>query len=191
MGSIMVINNFLPKDILKKLLSYVKAAEFSDVKNDADGVVYPLICRDIPEDVSRAVYDGISNAFGVGPVNPAIFMRMSPKGVPVTNIAHTDNSMGNYSLMLYLNNDEDAQGGTALLTHNETGATHITSNQELLAKAQRDANDVDAWSVRELFEMKQNRAVIFDAHLFHRAEPLGGFGNTKENSRVVLTVFFS
>lgn len=187
----MVVDNFLSESVLDELISYIEKASFGWLKNEVDGVQYPLICDKIPENIYSHIINAINKKVGFKPARPFMFMRMSPKGVPVSNIAHTDNSMGRFSLMLYLNKDKDAKGGTALLEHIETGAKRITDDLELLEKVKRDSNNIEAWKVHKLFDMKKNRAAIFDSHYFHRAEPLGGFGENKENSRVVLTVFFS
>lgn len=193
-----IIDNFLESYPTLKAHSF--ACKFEDIQNPVDGVIYPLICRDIPEVVQSEIYARLSAAQGREIENPTIFMRMSTEGVSVPHIAHNDISMGKHSLMLYLN---DGVGGTSFLRHKETGmcyqpelqvlrniARHDYS-QDLIRIAERDQNDVDAWEVMLTAPMAQNRAFVFDAGYFHRAEPIGGFGSTQQDARIVLTVFFS
>lgn len=182
-----VIDDFLPE--FEELQSYARAATFADVVNPFDGVTYPLICDDIPDHLKLAIFCAIAKHFDL-PESPTIFMRRSPAGTPCPHQVHSDASMGDYSLMLYLNDEESSEGGTSFLSHLETGIAYnpecATATDIIVA----DQNKPAAWKVREMVSMHPNRAVIFDASRLHRAEPIGGFGDTPENTRVVLTCFF-
>jgi hypothetical protein len=180
----MVIDNFINN--FHSLNDYAKGAEFKDEVNDIDGVVYPLICREIPESIYSSVIDAIGKNFKK-PVKPLMFMRRSPKGVHCPHKVHSDNSMGKYSLMLYMSDDVH---GTSFLRHNVTGAKHVRYNDNIVGAIIEDQNNDDAWRVYQMNYGAVNRAVIFDAHLLHRAEPVGGFGDG-DNARTVLTCFFS
>jgi hypothetical protein len=81
-------------------------------------------------------------------------------------------------------------GGTSFLSHRSLGIAYHPELPEAVAVVEADQNNAPAWKVREVAAMKPNRAVIFDAARLHRAEPVGGFGDTPENTRVVLTCFF-
>lgn len=182
-----VVDDFLPE--FQELQAYARTAKFTDVVNDADGVTYPLICADIPDHLKLAVFREIAMIHG-SPQSPTIFMRRSPAGVPCPHQVHSDASMGTHSLMLYLNAEEDCEGGTSFLSHRLTGIAYNPELPEAVAVIVSDQNSPDAWHVNAMASMKPNRAVIFDASALHRAEPIGGFGNTPENTRVVLTCFF-
>lgn len=182
-----VIDDFLPE--FEELQSYARSAVFADVVNEADGVTYPLICAEIPDHLKLAVFCAIAKHFGP-PESPAIFMRRSPAGVPCPHQVHSDASMGTHSLMLYLNAEEDCEGGTSFLSHRATGIAYNPELPEAVAVVVADQNRGKAWQVREMVGMRPNRAVIFDASRLHRAEPVGGFGDTPEKTRVVLTCFF-
>jgi hypothetical protein len=174
-----IIDDFLPADVFNLLRTHCDQELYSGVVNPADGVLYPGISIDIPEVVLRF--------FG----RPKfIFMRLSLAGVPVPHQAHTDALMGNESLMFYLNRPEHCQGGTALVRHKESGLWRnpVTSKAEEIW--QRDTNVPEAWEVYDMAHMQTNRAVLFDANLMHRAEPIGGFGNSPQNGRLVLTAFY-
>lgn len=181
-----IIDNFL--ESYPTLKAHSLACKFDDIKNPVDGVIYPLICTDIPSEVQIELFDRLSGALGRDIENPTIFMRMSTEGVSVPHIAHNDISMGKHSLMLYLN---DGVGGTSFLRHKETGMCYQPQREDLVEIAHRDQNDIDAWEVMFTAPMAQNRSFIFDAGYFHRADPVGGFGSTQQDARIVLTVFFS
>lgn len=183
----LVVDDFLPE--FAELQSYAKSAVFTDVVNEADGVTYPLICAEIPTDLKFAIYAALEKHF-CAPVSPTIFMRRSPVGIDCPHQVHSDASMGTHSLMLYLNDEEDCEGGTSFLSHRQTGIAYNPEDPIATSIIVKDQNDDEAWQIREMVDMHQNRAVIFDAARLHRAEPVGGFGDTPENTRVVLTCFF-
>ena len=184
----LVIDHFLPE--FEELQKYAQTAEFTDVVNGFDGVTYPLICADIPDHLKLSIFCMIAKHFDA-PVSPTIFMRRSPAGVPCPHQVHSDRSMGRHSLMLYLNAEDDCEGGTSFLSHRATGIAYNPELPEAAAIVVADQNNPEAWDIRDMAEMRPNRAVIFDAATLHRAEPVGGFGDTPENTRVVLTCFFS
>lgn len=182
-----VVDDFLPE--FKELQEYAKTATFTDVVNEADGVTYPLICAEIPNHLRLAVITMIAEHFAM-PEALTMFMRRSPAGVPCPHQVHSDASMGTHSLMLYLNAEGDCQGGTSFLSHRASGIAYNPGYELFTGVVVEDQNRPDAWEVRDMAEMRPNRAVIFDASRLHRAEPVGGFGDTPENTRVVLTCFF-
>lgn len=181
-----VIDDFLPE--FEELQKYAQSATFTDVVNEADGVTYPLICADIPDHIRRSILQEISRG-GYTPEYPVMFMRRSPAGVPCPHQVHSDAIMGTHSLMLYLN-EFGCDGGTSFLSHRLTGIAYNPELPEVVEIIVADQNRPDAWVVREMVNMIPNRAVIFDASRLHRAEPVGGFGSTPENTRIVLTCFF-
>lgn len=183
-----IIDNFMSS--FRALQDYSKVAEFSDHVSEFDGVVYPLICGDIPTRFREEIYAAIEEAVGHTPEDTVIFMRRSSTGVPVPHKAHSDMLMGDATLLLYLNEEEDCIGGTSFLTHKESGISYGDSSPPKVAIFTEDQNNDDAWSVDSIATMHPNRAVIFDASRIHRAEPVGGFGDNCSNSRVVLTCFF-
>ena len=185
----LIIDGFLPE--FDELRNYADVATFLDVMNPYDGVVYPLICAEIPEHIKSSIFQRLEEFKGAEIQNPTIFMRRSPAGIHCPHAVHSDLSMGAHSLMLYLNRSEHCQGGTSFLSHMETGVSYNPESPELTDIIVRDQNDASAWHVVEMIEMRPNRALIFDAGRLHRAEPNGGFGTTAQDIRVVLTCFFS
>ena len=93
--------------------------------------------------------------------------------------------------MLYLNREEDCQGGTSFVQHIDTGVAFAPARAEgILALMIHDQNNDYAWRAYKTIKMASNRGLIFDASAFHRAEPVGGFGTNNKDARVVLTCFF-
>lgn len=182
----MEFDKFLPEDIYEKLKAYALSCDFAGIENPIDGVFYPDINIDIPEDIKNHVKWKISTVTGVEPKDDLMFLRMSKRGVFCPHIHHHDRSHGKYSLMLYLNTHDE--GGTSLVRHKATGCTYAPEDPDCILD---DTNNVDKWTAYHNPGMNENTAVLFDAGLMHRAESVGGFGETQEEARIVLTCFFN
>ena len=176
----MILDNFIES------FELLKDGEFKDEVNPIDGVTYPQVCKDIPEQAEQEILGKLREILGREPQNPFMFMRRSPKGLPCPQQVHSDQSMGNYSLMLYITE----QGGTSLVSHKESGIAYNPAKQEYVDIIHRDQNIADAWEIIDMVKMKPNRAFIFKSKRLHRAEPVGGYGQGSE-ARCVLTCFFS
>ena len=161
---------------------------FLDEVNPVDGVIYPQICKEIPQEVEREIVDNIEKALGRPPEISMMFMRRSPEGVKCPHQVHCDSVMGGYTMILYVNDADNA--GTSLVRHKESGIGYNPSNQEFVDIIVNDQNNPDAWHVTDMIDMVSNRAFIFKSDMLHRAEPVGGFGQGTE-ARCVLTCFFS
>ena len=170
------------------LCRYAESCDFIGVVNPYDGVTYPDINTEIPAHIVNEVIEGIERETGVVPKVKAMFLRMSIDGVNVPHIAHTDNSMGEYSLMLYLS-DRDGSG-TAMITHKASGISYAPEKPEFINVVVGDQNDLSAWRMDDFCQSKVNRAAIFNASKFHCALPVGGFGSSQKSARIVLTCFF-
>lgn len=172
----MIIDEFLPD--FDDFRAWADVQSYGPVINPADGVEYPGICKSVPVFGTRVRLQAIMGQ----PVNiRTAFMRLSLEGSRAPHQAHNDALMGQYSLMLYLNRAEHCRGGTSLVRH--------VSGDDI-SYWHTDHSDPDKWQVYSMAEMQPNRAFIFRAELFHRAEPIGGFGNDPANGRLVFTCFF-
>lgn len=179
MSNLEIIDDWLPQDIFDLLRHHCDHIPFDGVENPVDEVFYPGVSVDIPQSVLQF--------FG----RPKfIFMRLSLAGVPTPHQAHTDMLMGDRSLMFYLTRAEHAQGGTSLVRHKTTGMYSNPTSKLEEDYWKRDTNNPHAWEIYEMADMVPNRAVMFDAKLMHRAEPIGGFGTDSKNGRLVLTAFY-
>ena len=183
-----IIDGFL--DDFDSVRDYVEKLDYTGAVNPDDGVTYPDISLDIPPRLMGEVIHGIREATGKRTSNVKIFLRLSTFGVDAPHQAHTDTIMGSSALMLYLNKADDCQGGTAFVKHKATGldSNPVNETEEIVWRT--DVNNYDAWEQTSICEMKENRALIFDANTMHRAEPVGGFGSDANDGRLVLTAFF-
>jgi hypothetical protein len=183
-----IVDGFLP--IYKEFREYCDTLEYGDVTSPIDSVVYPGISLAIPEHIKDEIIESLLDVEDCDITVRAMFLRLTLLGMIYPHQAHTDSSMGDCSLMLYLNRQEHCQGGTSLVTHVETGmyANPRTKGEEDIWR--RDTNNPDKWQVTYLAEMQPNRAFMFDARLMHRAEPIGGFGSSAKDGRLVLTCFY-
>jgi len=183
--SMIIIDKFL--DCYDELKEVSCGDDFHDVVNPADGVTYPNINTEIPDYAVAEIEKRLEDIFGEVKIN-FVFMRRSPASSKAPHIAHTDNSMGTHSLMVYFADNEAA--GTGMLRHRKTGIEYAPESQEFVNLVKKDQNDFSEWFVYDMAPMKQNRAAIFDAGKFHCALPVGGFGQGS-SARCVLTCFFT
>lgn len=173
-------HDFLSEKVFAALCAYAKTAKYKDEENPVDGVVYPLVCKEVPEQVHREI------AFMAGRKPNFLFLRRSPAGVHIPQEVHSDIAMGKTSLMVYLS---DGPGGTSFLVHRVLGVAKSPKIESVLELCRQSENNRDAWSVHSYCKMEANKACIFDSDWYHRAEPVGGYGDG-ESSRCVLTGFF-
>lgn len=182
-------DNFLNK--FDKFREHLLSLDFKGEVNPEDGVLYPDISSNIPDYVLEELRNFVRTKFDVEKYNTP-FIRRSLKDTPVPHQSHSDRIMGSHSLMFYLSKDKDIPkgSGTGLVKHIETGIIKDTGG--IISQiAFKDTNCPDKWELYKLIEMRQNRVSIFDADLWHRAEPIGGFGDSTSNGRLVLTWFFT
>jgi hypothetical protein len=185
-----IIDDFLFEPT--ELRNYALSQEFTDFKNPTDGISYPNINLNIPDTVKfefLAKIQGLTNGIVV---DPKLFMRLRLAGEELApHEVHTDKIMGEYTALVYLSRPEDCRGGTAILEHISGELPLHPETEEQLRLWERDTNDVEAWSKVSFCPMKFNRFLMIRSDLLHRAEPIGGFGDNKENGRLVLTCFFN
>ena len=182
----MICDNFL--ESFGSLYEASISGPFADEVNPVDGVIYPQICKEIPQEVEQEIIDNIEKVLGYPPEISLMFMRRSPEGVKCPHQVHSDATMGGYTMILYINEGDNAC--TSLVRHKESGIGYNPSNQEFVDIIVKDQNNPDAWHITDMVDMVSNRAFIFKSDMLHRAEPVGGFGQGTE-ARCVLTCFFS
>lgn len=192
-----IIDNFLNDS--ESFRKYAISRSYKGVKNPQDNVTYPDVTIDIPEYIKSEIIIKVSQLLTPYAENrhngadidcKMMFMRMSKEGVYAPHGAHTDKNIADYTFLLYLNKDEDCRGGTSVLEHLSGMNIHPQSQEEIDLWKQ-DTNAHDKWIKTGFCPMKFNRAFILRSDLFHRAEPIGGFGSTNEDGRLVLTSFFN
>lgn len=175
----LIIDDFL--DDFERWRACLDATSYVDITSDADGVVYPGICAELPQELQGEIRYKLQAVAGLTKVN-YLFARLSIEGASPPHWAHHDGAMGARSLMLYMNRPEHCDGGTAMLRHKEGDPS-----PQVWA---RDTNKPQQWHLESVCPMHANRAFIFRADQWHAAMPLGGFGKTARDGRLVITCFF-
>jgi len=179
-------DNFLPN--FTNFEKHLKTVSFDGEVNPVDGVLYPDISTDIPGRVLDSIREFINKYFDVQEYSIP-FMRRMTHGLVAPHQAHSDRVMGTHSVMFYLTNPK-GKSGTALLKHRVESSVKDCGDENAL-KCFEDTNNYEAWEEIEMIAMKKNRLCIFDADRWHRAEPVKGYGSNNEDSRIVLTWFFT
>lgn len=183
-------NFFNDADYLKEI---VVNRDFLPHKNAVDGVEYPGI------QVPGAEMDPAFLAAKLAPLFPGkevklteMFYRLSLFGDAGPNQVHVDANMGQYGLIVYLS--DPVPGllcGTSILEHGSKRMPTAPKNQFQWDLWQADAKNPMAWDAVSFCPMKFNRAFVVRADLWHRAEPIGGFGADRQDGRLIFGAFFN
>lgn len=184
-----IIDDFL--DDFESFRGYCDSLTYGGEVNPKDGVFYPGVSLAIPDKIQSEIVEKLERGTGLKITHDTMFLRLSTKYTYAPHQAHTDAIHGDYGFMLYLNRLEDCIGGTSFVRHKETGLSAHPINEKQVKVWEKDHSNPDAWSIYDMCDMKQNRACVFDATLMHRSEPVGGFGDTAKDGRLVLVCFFS
>lgn len=94
---------------------------------------------------------------------------------------HADDSVAAYSCVLHLSAPGLERGGTAFWS--PLDRDRVVS---LL-----DFTNPGMWCSDLMVNMRFNRGIIFDARMVHSAQPIAGWGNTPEESRLIWACFFN
>lgn len=164
--------------------------EFKDKYSPNDGVTYPNICENFPDEVRQEVLAKLTGFFGMEPKDPKMVVRLSLAGSNPPHLAHNDSVMGQYTFMLYLNKPEHCQGGTWFVDHKDCPMSELVHTEEQHKIWQRDTNDPSKWVVIDSVGMQTNKAVLFKSNLMHQTADPCGFGSSIEDGRLVLICFF-
>lgn len=175
-----VFNNFF--DDFEEFREYLDKLDYTGVVNPEDGVMYPGISLQIPD------YFKLQVQLKVG-TPKRLFLRLSPEGQETPHQAHNDEVMGKYTFIVYLNRRDHCAGGTSLLKH-ESGFDRGPCTEDQVEMWRTDTNNPEKWSITRQYDMEPNRAILYPSELFHRSEPIGGFGTDATNARLVMVGFF-
>lgn len=173
------------------LRSTLDTLEYGNEVNPVDGKVYPGVVA-LPEEYTREVQHNMRECLGRTYVlsNVPLFLRLSPSGQVPPHQAHDDALMGDYTLIVFLNRPEHCQGGTSFVGHVK-GFDRAPLSAPEWDLWNRDTNDVTKWKVLHHVAMSSNKGVVFKSDYLHRSDPIGGFGDTVEDSRLVLVGFWT
>lgn len=153
----MVIGVF--DDVIKNPDEYVKDIlnkEFVDIDDGPDKVFKGIQLRDNDEfaEFAEKLFPRYSIVYN--------FVRQSPLHQVEPNFIHSDDMMGDKTMLLYLNKYYPQKAGTTIYDNN------------LLESC--------------IVKMKYNRVFTFDSHYKHSRNIIDNFGE-KENSRLVQVIF--
>ncbi len=94
---------------------------------------------------------------------------------------HADDSVAAYSCILHLSASGLERGGTVFWRPLDPDRIVRTT----------DFVDPALWSMDLIVNMRFNRGILFDARMVHSAQPIVGWGETPEESRLVWVCFFN
>jgi hypothetical protein len=196
---VIVIDDFLPDFELAK--RFIADVEYSDY--EFGGKWYTGVGQ-----VTLPVKALIERE--VGPIKiKHNHLRIGRKDTPLTHYIHTDNYGTALAMVLCLQSP-DCVSGTAFWRHKETGLDRlelpdtrtVLDSEELCSDAaiaqrwrrfayfDKAIKDESAWEMTELVESIENRALIFDANMFHSRWPKTLPVESGDKPRIVCTVFF-
>lgn len=125
----------------------------------------------------------------------SMFFRVTNAGMEKAYI-HSDRESGSFTCVAYLT-DHKEESGTAFFMHKRTGLTSMPSFVEMQEmgildelKADMVSRDPDKWIQLDYVRGIRNRALIFNAPLFHSRYPLEGIGSSLETGRMVWVSHF-
>lgn len=176
---IKVVDNFLEDPQLEQVRALL--AEYKDV--NVDGVVYPKIATHT--DVKSLAK--VEEILGV-PVQSSLppFYRKYIPDEPQPTFIHSDVNEGDYTLIVFLNETNGPDNGLAFWRHKDTGVVRAGSfDAELLS----EGLDETKWTKVAQVEMKWNRAIIFDARLYHSRWPRENWSTDLDNNRIIKVLF--
>lgn len=159
-------------------------------------------------DVGSSVYDGmgfwgdhalmlraLTRAVNNTVVPNTMYFRVTNKGMERAYI-HSDRESGNHTCVAYLTEHEE-DSGTAFFMHKRTGLRAMPSFAEMQElgifdelKEDMVSRDPDKWVQTDYVRGSYNRALIFNAPLFHSRFPLEGIGDTFDTGRLVWASHF-
>jgi hypothetical protein len=161
-------------------------------------------------EVGSSIYDGMGfwgdHAMMIAPLMQHMGAPIVPNSMffRVTNAdteaayVHSDREAGDYTCVAYLSDHEDAGSGTGFYRHRHTGMTRMPSFEDMRGDPrafERLKNEMvrgsdEDWERIAFVPGRFNRAVIFDAPLFHARSPRHGFASTPEQGRMVWVCHF-
>lgn len=164
----------------------VLAGNFADITNPADGVVYPAINHELPTGVVAEVLAGIGFLTGCAPELRTIFARATYAGLVAENKIHSDLVMGQYAAHVYLSREWPVGAGTSFWVNRRLGMRHTADMDPAVIRS----NHTEDWDRYLSVQAAFNRMLIHRGDAWHLAEPVGGWGSTPEDGRLVVTAFF-
>ena len=161
-------------------------------------------------EVGSSVYEGMNfwgdHAMGLRaltrhhrrPIFPnSMFFRVCSADTEAAYV-HSDREAGDYTAIVYLSK-HDEESGTGFYRHIESGETRMRSFAEMAQdpewfakfKTEMVEGRPEVWECWKFVSGNFNRALIFEAPLFHSRHPKHGYGSTAEDGRMVWVCHYS
>jgi hypothetical protein len=161
-------------------------------------------------EVGSSVYDGMGFWGNHAMMMASLMKRVEAPIVPnsmffrVCNATtegayvHSDRETGDYTCVAYLSEHGNKKTGTGFYRHRRTGMERMPSFAEMAQdpeeferlKAEMVEGSPEHWEEIAFIAGQFNRAVIFDAPLFHARVPRHGFADTEAAGRMVWVSHF-
>jgi len=161
-------------------------------------------------EVGSSLYDGMGfwgkhammlaplmHRVGAQVVPNSMFFRVCNESTEGAYV-HSDREAGDFTCVAYLSDHGTERTGTGFYRHRRTGMDRMPSFTEMAQdpeefarlKAEMVKGSDEDWEQIAFVEGKFNRAVIFEAPLFHARVPRHGFADTEEGGRMVWVSHF-
>ncbi len=114
-----------------------------------------------------------------------MFARLTNEGTEKAYI-HSDRSAGEQTCIVYLS-EHEAVSGTAFYRHRNSGRVEMPLEwmDDPLRAQEMVEGHPDVWEQLDFVRGLYNRALIFDAPLFHSRFPIHGIGETETEGRLI------
>jgi len=187
------INGFL--EAPEAYRDFLLSQTFYDIRH-SDGETYKHVSVRPPEEIAPHLARGLGKEVTID----LCLARVNYAGELPNNAVHTDESFSQFAYILYLNPEEQCQGGTAFWRHRKYGWLGFPSKAEILrtGKSQKricemlreDMQNAEAWDQVHFESMHFNKCICFPCAQWHSRWPFSAFGDTKENGRLINVGFF-
>jgi hypothetical protein len=198
-GTLNIINDFLPKHRFEQIRDEVREAGFRTIAiQEQPGTDAPLVeYENVNTDFAYPDFqEGLGIVCGMPVTMELQAFRHGFKGSQLHNKVHADHCCSKLAAVMYFNNIDECQGGTAFWRHKRFKWEFQPTQEELeavnytLDDLGRDWHNEDAWDMVSLAGMRPNRLIIYPSQAFHSRYPFEGFG-PKEQGRLIWCGFFN
>jgi hypothetical protein len=138
----------------------------------------------------------LTNIMGCVVIPNTMYFRYTIPGMEKAYI-HSDRMSGKHTCICYLTEHEE-QYGTAFYKHIPTGMLEMPTFQDMQQADLFDSLKKDMvsrtpehWELVDFVKGRKNRALIFNAPLFHSRFPLEGIGTSPKDARMVWASHFN
>jgi hypothetical protein len=161
-------------------------------------------------EVGSSIYDGMGfwgdhakmllplmQHMGAPVIPNSMFFRVTNENTEAAYV-HSDREAGQFTCVAYLSDHGESESGTGFYRHRRTGMTRMPSFDEMRSdpeeferlKVEMVRGAEEDWERIAFVKGEFNRAVIFEAPLFHARSPRHGFSLTPEEGRMVWVSHF-